>query len=95
MNTNASAGNEQPQPTSTKKSANFTPQLKLAEDGSLILNEESLIIQREESEPIFDSTVVENEQNDNLTYNSYRKFHHTKKWSPKGKINFLFRKNYL
>lgn len=64
------------------------PQLKLAEDGSLILNEESLIIHRTEVVPVFDSTVVENDQNDNLSYNSYRKFHHTKKWSERETAKF-------
>lgn len=69
----------------SKAAAYSAPQLKIAEDGSLILNEESLIIHRTEVEPVFDSTVIENEQNDNLSYNSYRKFHHTKKWSQRGK----------
>ena len=71
------------------KPAYSAPQLKLAEDGSLILNEESLIIHRTEVEPVYDSTVIENEQNDNLSYNSYRKFHHTKKWSERGKPSLL------
>ncbi len=63
---------------------NAAPQLKFADDGSIIINEESLIIQREEAAPVFDSTVIEGEQADNLTYISYRKFHHTKKWSERG-----------
>ena len=61
------------------------PQLKFAEDGSIILNEESLVIHREHHEPVYESTIVESEHNDNLTYNSYRKFHHTKKWTERGK----------
>ena len=64
------------------------PQLKFAEDGSIVLNEESLAITRPHVEPVFDSTVIENEGNDNLTYNSYRKFHHTKKWSSKETVKF-------
>ena len=73
----------------TQQSA--APQLKFAEDGSIIINEESLIIQRQEVAPVYDSTVVEGEQVDNLTYISYRKFHHTKKWTERGlKIIFLF-----
>ena len=64
------------------------PQLKFAEDGSIIINEESLVIQRVEVEPVYDSTVVESENQDNLTYNSYRKFHHTKKWNQKETAKF-------
>jgi FtsZ-interacting cell division protein YlmF len=74
-----------PQPSSSSYNA---PQLKFAEDGSIILNEESLVIQRPNIEPVFDSTVIENDRNDNLTYNSYRKFHHTKKWSSKETVKF-------
>lgn len=74
-----------PQPTNTSYNA---PQLKFAEDGSIVLNEESLVIQRPNIEPVFDSTVIENDRNDNLTYNSYRKFHHTKKWSSKETVKF-------
>ena len=62
----------------------MAPQLKFAEDGSIILNEESLVIQREHHEPVYESTIVESEHNDNLTYNSYRKFHHTKKLTERG-----------
>ena len=58
-----------PKPKTTTIAA---PQLKFAEDGSIILNEESLVIQREHHEPVYESTIVESEQNDNLTYNSYQ-----------------------
>lgn len=68
-----------PPPKETIKQLNAAPQLKISEDGSIILNEESLVIHRQHHEPVYSSTVVESEQNDNLTYNSYRKFHHTKK----------------
>ena len=72
-----------PPPAIASQSA---PQLKFAEDGSIIINEESLFIQRIEVEPQYDSTVVEESENlDNLNYNSYRKFHHTKKWTKRGK----------
>ena len=65
------------------------PQLKFAEDGTIILNEESLVINRRQSTEIhFDETVIENDQNDNLTYNSYRKFHHTRKWTQKETVKF-------
>jgi hypothetical protein len=64
------------------------PQLKFAEDGSIVINEESLVIHRDNIEPVYDTTIVEGEQNDNLTYNSYRKFHHTKKWSEKETAKF-------
>lgn len=37
---------------------------------------------------MYDTTVIENERNDNLTYNSYRKFHHTKKWTSKETVKF-------
>ncbi len=67
---------------------NSAPQLKFAEDGSIIINEESLIINREEEEPVFNDTVVEGEQIDNLTYISYRKFHHTKKWTERETAKF-------
>lgn len=67
---------------------NSAPQLKFAEDGSIIINEESLIINREEEVPVFDGTVVEGEQIDNLTYISYRKFHHTKKWTERETAKF-------
>ncbi len=73
-----------PHPVIASQSA---PQLKFAEDGSIIINEESLIIQRIEVEPQYDITVVEESENlDNLNYNSYRKFHHTKKWTKRGRI---------
>jgi hypothetical protein len=55
---------------------------------SLSLSLQSLFIKQAQIEPVYDSTVIENEINDNLTYNSYRKFHHTKKWSKKETIKF-------
>lgn len=64
------------------------PQLKFAEDGSIVLNEESLIVNRTEEVPVYDRTIVENEANDNLSYRSYRKIHHTKKWSKHETIKF-------
>ena len=60
------------------------PQLKIAEDGTIVINEESLVIQRETVEPVYDRTIVESEVGEKLTYNSYRKFHHSKKWMPNG-----------
>jgi shikimate 5-dehydrogenase len=66
----------------------YAPQLKFSEDGRIIINEESLLIQRENVEPVYDATVVESEQGDNLTYNSYRKHHHTKKWTDRGTFYF-------
>ena len=39
------------------------------------------MIQRETVEPVYDNTVVESESNEKLNYNSYRKFHHSKKWT--------------
>lgn len=75
-----------PPPAIASQSA---PQLKFAEDGSIIINEESLFIQRIEVEPQYDSTVVEESENlDNLNYNSYRKFHHTKKWTKRETAKF-------
>ena len=74
--------------TPTQSQIQAAPQLKFAEDGSIVINEESLLIQRPQIEPIYDSTVVESEQNDNLNYNSYRKFHHTKKWTQKETVKF-------
>lgn len=68
----------------------MAPQLRIADDGTIVINEESLVIQREYHEPVYDSTIVESEHNDNLTYNSYRKFHHTKKWTAKG-LELIFR----
>lgn len=67
---------------------NSAPQLKFAEDGSIIINEQSLIIEREDQVPVYDKTVVESEQIDNLTYISYRKFHHTKKWTERETAKF-------
>lgn len=65
------------------------PQLKFAEDGTIIINEESLIIKRVEQEPQFERTIVEESENlDNLNYNSYRKFHHTKKWTKRETAKF-------
>lgn len=68
------------------------PQLKIAEDGTIVINEESLVIQREPVEPVYDTTVVESEVNEKLNYNSYRKFHHSKKWTSTGSfsIKMLF-----
>jgi hypothetical protein len=83
-------------PSTTSANIPLAPQLKIAEDGSIVLNEESLLIQREQidaqrdADREFESTVVEGESNDRLTYNSYRKYHHTKKWSKKGKLLFSF-----
>ncbi len=65
---------------------NIAPQLKIAEDGSVVINEESLFIR--EKEAVYEETIIENENNDGLTYNSYRKFHHTKKWSRKETAKF-------
>jgi hypothetical protein len=67
---------------------NYAPQLKFSEDGRIIINEESLVIQRENVEPVYDDTVVENEQGDSLTYTSYRKHHHTKKWTERETAKF-------
>lgn len=67
---------------------NSAPQLKFADDGSIIINEASLIIEREEQAPVYDNTVIESEQIDNLTYISYRKFHHTKKWTERETAKF-------
>jgi len=67
---------------------NSAPQLKFADDGSIIINEESLIIERQEQVPVYNSTVVESEKIDNLTYISYRKFHHTKKWTERETAKF-------
>lgn len=64
----------------------MAPQLKIAEDGSVVINEESLFIR--EKEAVYEETIIENENNDGLTYNSYRKFHHTKKWSRKETAKF-------
>ncbi|CAF0900108.1 unnamed protein product [Brachionus calyciflorus] len=70
------------------RSVALAPQLRINDDGSIVINEESLVIQREEPEPVYESTVVESEHGDNLNYNSYRKFHHTKKWSEKETAKF-------
>lgn len=66
----------------------LAPQLRISEDGTIVINEESLVIQRQEPEPVYESTVVESEYGDNLTYNSYRKFHHTKKWTERETAKF-------
>jgi hypothetical protein len=66
----------------------YAPQLKFSEDGRIIINEESLLIQRENIEPVYDATVVESEAGDSLTYNSYRKHHHTKKWTDRETAKF-------
>lgn len=66
----------------------MAPQLRINEDGTIVINEESLVIQRQEPEPVYESTVVESEHGDNLTYNSYRKFHHTKKWTERETAKF-------
>lgn len=77
------------QPVDKPVQVQVAPQLKFAEDGSIIINEESLLIQREHVEPVYETTVVESgDQNDNLNYTSYRKFHHTKKWSEKETAKF-------
>ena len=75
------SNNERKESASAETTHYNAPQLKFAEDGSIVLNEESLVIQRPHVEPVFDSTIIENDHNDSLTYKSYRKFHHTKKWS--------------
>ena len=80
--------NESSTSTSSKQILNSAPQLKFAEDGSIIINEESLFINRSEEEPVYNGTVVEGEQIDNLTYISYRKFHHTKKWTDRETAKF-------
>ena len=67
---------------------NYAPQLKFSEDGQIIINEESLVIHRENIEPVYDHTVVENDHGDNLNYNSYRKHHHTKKWTERETAKF-------
>lgn len=67
---------------------NSAPQLKFADDGTIIINEESLLIERNIQEPVYNSTVVESEQIDNLTYVSYRKFNHTKKWTERETAKF-------
>jgi hypothetical protein len=64
------------------------PQLKIADDGTIVINEESLVIERESEEPVYDATVVESEHNDKLTYSSYRRFHHSKKWNEKETVRF-------
>lgn len=65
------------------------PQLKFDENGSIIINEESLIIKRIDTEPQYERTIVEESENlDNLNYNSYRKFHHTKKWTKRETAKF-------
>ncbi len=66
----------------------YAPQLKFSEDGRIIINEESLLIQRENIEPVYEGTVVEMEAGDSLTYNSYRKHHHTKKWTDRETAKF-------
>ena len=82
------SNNERKESASAETTHYNAPQLKFAEDGSIVLNEESLVIQRPHVEPVFDSTIIENDHNDSLTYNSYRKFHHTKKWSNKETVKF-------
>jgi transcription factor TFIIIB component B'' len=78
----AAAATAKPPPQQPQIAA---PQLKIAEDGTIVINEESLVIQREAIEPVYDSTIVEeSELNEKLTYNSYRKFHHSKKWTSIG-----------
>lgn len=66
----------------------MAPQLRINDDGTIVINEESLIIQRQEPEPVYESTVVESEHGDNLNYNSYRKFHHAKKWTERETAKF-------
>ncbi|RNA22361.1 transcription factor TFIIIB component B -like protein [Brachionus plicatilis] len=72
----------------TQSPVSLAPQLRISDDGTIVINEESLVIQRQEPEPIYESTVVESEHGDNLTYNSYRKFHHTKKWTERETAKF-------
>lgn len=86
--TNESISSRPPGEQSEKR-VTFAPQLKIAEDGSIIINEESLVVQRENIEPdrTYD-TVVETEPSDSLTYNSYRKHHHTRKWTERETTKF-------
>lgn len=84
-----SSSSHPPTVEASNKEKPAAPQLKIAEDGSIIIDANSLLIEREHVEPVYDSTVVESgEHNDNLTYNSYRKFHHTKKWTEKETAKF-------
>lgn len=72
-----------------KKPIMAAPQLKIADDGTIVINEESLVIHRETEEPVYDSTILEeSENNDKLTYSSYRRFHHSKKWTAKETVKF-------
>ena len=44
-----------------------------------------MLIERDQNTADYSGTaIVELEPNDQLNYNSYRKFHHTKKWTEKG-----------
>uniref|UniRef100_A0A8D0G5Z7 Uncharacterized protein n=1 Tax=Sphenodon punctatus TaxID=8508 RepID=A0A8D0G5Z7_SPHPU len=65
----------------------LVPRVKVAEDGSIILDEESLTVEVlrtkgpcvvEENDPIF-------ERGSTTTYSSFRKSYYTKPWSNKGK----------
>ena len=83
----SSRPNVDPSTSKTSIDRNYAPQLKFSEDGRIIINEESLVIQRENIEPVYNATVIETEYSDNLTYNSYRKHHHTKKWTERGNLH--------
>ncbi|NXX97451.1 BDP1 factor, partial [Centropus bengalensis] len=71
----------------------LVPRVKVAEDGSIILDEESLTVEVlrtkgpcvvEENDPIF-------ERGSTTTYSSFRKSFYTKPWSNKGECIFPFR----
>uniref|UniRef100_A0A8C6VFZ5 Uncharacterized protein n=1 Tax=Naja naja TaxID=35670 RepID=A0A8C6VFZ5_NAJNA len=69
----------------------LVPQVKVAEDGSIILDEESLTVEVlrtkgqcvvEENDPIF-------ERGSTTTYSSFRKSYYTRPWSEKGVYNLV------
>uniref|UniRef100_A0A8C8ANN8 BDP1 factor n=1 Tax=Otus sunia TaxID=257818 RepID=A0A8C8ANN8_9STRI len=71
----------------------LVPRVKVAEDGSIILDEESLTVEVlrtkgpcvvEENDPIF-------ERGSTTTYSSFRKSFYTKPWSNKGEYIFGFK----
>uniref|UniRef100_A0A8C3MYX4 Uncharacterized protein n=1 Tax=Geospiza parvula TaxID=87175 RepID=A0A8C3MYX4_GEOPR len=71
----------------------LVPRVKVAEDGSIILDEESLTVEVlrtkgpcvvEENDPIF-------ERGSTTTYSSFRKSFYTKPWSNKGECIFGFK----
>ena len=86
------AGEQQQQPapstSSRRPQASAVPQLKLAADGSLIIDEASLLIECDQTNTndySDGSAIVELESDDQLDYNSYRKLHHhTKKRTAQG-----------